>query len=80
MLKKGDAAEITVSNRMDSIEETDMERIFDRFYTTDLSRTRKTTGLGLAIVRLFAEKMGGKAEAELKEDIFTIKIVFPVIQ
>lgn len=80
LLKKGDTAEIAVSNRTDSIEAADMERIFERFYTTDQSRTRKTTGLGLAIVRLFSEKMGGKAEAELKEDIFTIKVVFPAIQ
>lgn len=80
LLKKGDTAEIAVSNRTDSIEVADIERIFDRFYTTDQSRTRKTTGLGLAIVRLFSEKMGGKAEAELKEDIFTIKVAFPAIQ
>lgn len=79
LLKKEDVVEITASNRTDSIEEADMERIFDRFYTTDQSRTRKTTGLGLAVVKLFAEKMGGKAEAELREDIFTIKVVFPAI-
>lgn len=79
LLKKGDLAEITVSNRTDSIEDKDMERIFDRFYTTDQSRTRRTTGLGLAIVKLFAEKMGGKAEAGLEKGIFTIKVVFPTV-
>lgn len=79
LLKKEDVVEITASNKTDSIEDADIERIFDRFYTTDQSRTRKTTGLGLAIVKLFAEKMGGKAEAGLKEGIFTIKVVFPVI-
>lgn len=76
LLKNGDKAEIIVSNRTNSIEGADMERIFDRFYTTDQSRTRKTTGLGLAIVKLFAEKMGGKTEAGLEGDIFSIKVVF----
>lgn len=79
LLKKEDAVEIMVSNKTDSIEEADMERIFDRFYTTEQSRTRKTTGLGLAIVKLFGEKMGGKAEAELKDGVFTIKVTFPVL-
>lgn len=68
--------EITVSNRTDSIEEEDMERIFDRFYTTDQSRTRKTTGLGLAIVKRFAEKMGGRVSAELQDDVFMIRLIF----
>lgn len=80
LLRTGDKAEIIVSNRTDSIEGADVERIFDRFYTTDQSRTRKTTGLGLAIVKLFAEKMGGTAEAKLREGIFTIRVVFPTVQ
>lgn len=74
--KKGDTVEITVSNRTDSIEESDMERIFDRFYTTEQSRTRKTTGLGLAIVKLFVEKMGGNVGAELREGFFAVRVVF----
>lgn len=77
LVQKGNDIEIAVSNRTDSIEEKDMECIFDRFYTTDRSRTRKTTGLGLAIVKGFTEKMGGKAVAELNGGIFTVKIVFP---
>ena len=69
--------EIIVSNRTDAIEKEDVERIFERFYTTDRSRTRKTTGLGLAIVKQFAQKMGGEAYAELTDGTFRIKIVFP---
>ena len=38
--------EIQISNRNNSIESKDLDRIFDRFYTTDRSRRRKTTGLG----------------------------------
>lgn len=74
--KRGNAVEIAVSNRTDSIEEEDMERIFDRFYTTDQSRTRKTTGLGLAIVKRFTQKMGGSVAAELREGIFTVTLSF----
>ncbi len=74
--KKGETVEVAVSNRTDSIEEDEVERIFDRFYTTDLSRSRRTTGLGLAIVKRFAQKMGGSADAALSNGIFTVRVVF----
>ena len=71
---------LQVANRTDSIEQNDLERIFDRFYTTDTSRTRKTTGLGLAIVKQFVEHMYGTVEASLEEGIFSIEIIMPVLQ
>lgn len=77
-LEKGEeTVEVAVSNRTDSIEADDMERIFERFYTSDLSRSRRTTGLGLAIVKRFAEKMGGSVSAGLREDVFTARVLFP---
>lgn len=71
---------ISVSNRTDSIEHKDIDRIFDRFYTTDQSRSRKTTGLGLAIVKRFAEQMGGNVEATLKNDIFIVEVKLPLVK
>ncbi|MDE5824682.1 MAG: HAMP domain-containing histidine kinase [Lachnospiraceae bacterium] len=67
---------LRVSNRTDHIEQKDLDRIFDRFYTTDTSRTHKTTGLGLAIVKQFAERMNGEVSASLQGDIFMVDIVF----
>ncbi len=69
---------IGVSNLTDSIEQQDMDRIFDRFYTTDRSRSRKTTGLGLAIVQRLARRMGGDASAFLDGRRFTIEVRFPL--
>lgn len=71
---------ISISNRTESIEHKDVDRIFDRFYTTDQSRSRKTTGLGLAIVKRFSEQMGGNVEATLNNDIFMVEVKLPLIK
>lgn len=70
---------ILVANQTNSIEPSDIERIFDRFYTTDQSGSRKTTGLGLAIVKRFVEQMGGSAEATLDGTYFTIRVKVPLL-
>lgn len=69
---------IRVSNLTDSVEPGDVASIFERFYTTDKSRTKKTTGLGLAIVKRFATQMGGEAKAYLEDNRFTIEVRFPM--
>lgn len=67
---------IRMANRTDTIEEKDLERIFDRFYTTDQSRNPRSTGLGLAIAREFTCRMGGYIQADLKEGIFAVELRF----
>lgn len=73
-----DEEEITVSftNRLCG-SDIDIERIFDEFYTTDISRTKGNTGLGLAIVKQFTEMLGGTVSAQNKDGLFTLTIAFP---
>lgn len=55
----------------------DLDRIFDEFYTTDISRTKGNTGLGLAIVKQFTELLGGSVSAQDKDGLFLLTLAFP---
>ena len=49
------------------IPEADLERIFERFYRADSSRTGEETGLGLAIARWIVTNHGGRLWARNNE-------------
>ena len=44
--------------------DVDIDRIFDEFYTVDISRTKEETGLGLAIAKEFTKQLNGNIYAE----------------
>jgi signal transduction histidine kinase len=62
---EGDTAWLRVSNNGPVIAPEEAERLFERFYRPDRSRSRATggSGLGLSIVRTVVEAHGGTAEA-----------------
>ena len=58
---------ICFKNDTRDLYEQEVERLFERFYTVDKSRSNGSTGLGLTIAKEFVEKMGGSIEAELED-------------
>lgn len=67
--------EIVFANTAPGLDEIQLGRLFDRFFTVESAR--KSTGLGLAIARDLAERMGGSISAEYGEDRLCICICFP---
>ena len=52
---------ITFSNTASGLDEIQMGKLFDRFYTVEAAR--RSTGLGLAISKTFVEQMKGTISA-----------------
>jgi len=63
-LQRGNqAASLVISDDGPGIPKEDLERIFERFYQSDASRSGDGTGLGLAIARWIAREHGGRVFA-----------------
>lgn len=69
-----ESVEIRFANGVAPGAEIDADRLFDRFYSTDRSRTGRTSGLGLAIVQVLATQLGGSVGARLDDDAGTVRI------
>lgn len=67
--------EITFSNMASGLDEIQVGRLFDRFYTVEAAR--KSTGLGLAISKKLVEEMNGTISAKYENGRLSICILFP---
>ena len=63
---------ITFTNTAE-LTQTQVEKLFDRFYTVETASG--STGLGLSIARTLVEQMGGSISASLSGSILTITII-----
>lgn len=64
--------EITFSNMAYGLDEIQVGRLFDRFYTVETAR--KSTGLGLAISKTLIEEINGTISAEYENSRLSIHI------
>jgi heavy metal sensor kinase len=68
---------LTVADTGQGIKETDVPRVFERFYRADKSRTGGNTGLGLAISKAIIDAHGGAITVVSTENMgttFTIRL------
>lgn len=67
---------ISISFKNKMIDTVDPLRIFDEFYTADISRTKQNTGLGLAIVKEFTSLLDGHIEATIDHSYLIITLTW----
>ncbi|MCD6486206.1 MAG: HAMP domain-containing histidine kinase [Syntrophobacterales bacterium] len=62
--KKGDLVSISISDEGIGIPRSEMDKIFDRLYRGDHSRSQRGLGLGLSLVRAIVQAHGGTVKVE----------------
>ena len=82
ILNKENQATVKIKNKGKQIPKEKLDKIFEKFYRLDSSRTSKTggSGLGLAIAKEIVELHGGRiyAESDMKETTFSV--ILPIIE
>ena len=73
-IELNDSGEIFFSNTASSLDETQVKKLFNRFYTVENART--STGLGLSIARTLVERMNGDISATYSDSKLVICIKF----
>lgn len=66
---------ITLSNAAAGLDEVQVGRLFDRFFTVE--DAHRSTGLGLSIARTLTERMGGTIAAQYQEGRLSVVLHFP---
>lgn len=72
MISMDEHCVIRFGNSAENIENIEVSRLFDRFYTVESGN--RSTGLGLSIAKLLTEKLGGEISAEIVGEMLEIKI------
>lgn len=70
-----ETGKITFTNTASGLNEIQIGKLFDRFYTVEAAR--KSTGLGLTIARTLIEQMNGTISAKYENGRLSICIVLP---
>ncbi len=70
-----DDGTVSFSNHAENLDEIQVGRLFDRFYTVETASS-SSTGLGLSIARALTEQMGGTITAEYKEGMIHVHVHF----
>ncbi|WP_133015942.1 sensor histidine kinase [Clostridium cuniculi] len=64
------------TNKATGLTQENVDKLFNRFYTVDNSRSDRNTGLGLYITKVLVEKLGYDITAKLENENLKIKIVW----
>ncbi len=82
IINKENQVTVNITNKGKQIPKEKLDKIFEKFYRLDSSRTSKTggSGLGLAIAKEIVELHGGRiyAESDMKETTFSVTL--PIIE
>lgn len=76
--KEGDEVFTRFTNGGAELTGEELPHVFDRFYTSDKTRSGRNTGLGLAIVKTLTEQMLGTVAAELTAGNFSVILYWKV--
>lgn len=71
--QSGKGTRLSVSNTGCTLKQSELSRLFDRFYCADSSRSRETGGygIGLSLAKAIVEAHGGKISAKTNNGIIT---------
>ena len=70
-----ESGELLFENTAEGLDEVQVGRLFDRFFSVEAAH--ESTGLGLAIARALAERMGGTASARYSDGKLCVSVYFP---
>ena len=68
----------TFTNEAKDLSEEDSKLLFQRFFTTDRTRSGKSTGIGLAVTKELVNQMGHDIHSELKDGRLSIIIIWKI--